>query len=248
MPGNETAAKLPPPPGNSSWIRAFRRQFRSNPLCMFVALSSREGKALSLNQVASTARPRYAVALAASAGGIHALLNILSSLPRDFAAPVLVVQHLSPQHPSWLAEILGRRSALPVVQARGGERLEAGTVYVAPPNHHLRVEADGCLALSDVAPVQHVRPSADVLFASLAEVWEDGAIAVVLSGTGHDGAEGVCAVKEHGGTVIAQDQTSAQFFGMPEAAFQTGVVDRVLPLEGIAPALMELTTLTGGLV
>lgn len=188
------------------------------------------------------------MALAASAGGVHALLHILSSLPRDFPAPVLVVQHLSPQYPSWLAEILDRRSALPVLQARGGERMEAGTVYVAPPDHHLMVEPNGCLALSDIARVQHVRPSADVLFASLAEAWGDGAIAVVLTGTGRDGADGVRAIKEHGGTVIAQDEASADFFGMPDAAFQTGVVDRVLPLDGIASALMELTALTGGRV
>jgi two-component system chemotaxis response regulator CheB len=186
-------------------------------------------------------RPRHVVALAASAGGINALLNILSSLPREFVAPVLVVQHLSPRHHSLLAEIFDRRVKLAAVQVRGGERLAAGMVYVAPPDHHVLVEPDGCLALSDVARVQHVRPSADVLFTSLAEAWGEGAIAVVLSGTGRDGADGVCAIKERGGMVIAQDEASAAFFGMPDAAFQTGVVDQVLPLDGIASALIELT-------
>lgn len=186
-------------------------------------------------------RPKYAVALAASAGGVHALLCILSSLPRGFAAPVLIVQHLSPQHRSWLPEILGRRCDLPVWQVRGGERLAVGTVYVAPPDHHLLVGADGLLTLSDIARVQHVRPSADVLFASLAKAWGEGAVAVVLTGTGRDGADGVRAIKDHGGTVIAQDEASSDFFGMPDAAFQTGRVDRVLPLEGIAPLLIHLT-------
>jgi two-component system chemotaxis response regulator CheB len=181
------------------------------------------------------------VALAASAGGLSALTEVLSSLPPDFAAPVLVLQHLSPNYRSWLSEILGRRVALPVVEVRGGERLEAGRVYVAPPDHHLLVEAEGLLDLSDVARVQFVRPSADLLFASLAESWGAGAIAVVLTGTGRDGAKGVRAIKERGGTVIAQDEASADFFGMPDAAFRTGMVDRVLPLDEIAPVLIELT-------
>ena len=185
--------------------------------------------------------PRYAVALAASAGGISALLHILASLPRDFAAPLLIVQHLSPRYHSRLAEIFDRRAKLMVVQVRGGEQATAGRVYVAPPDRHLLVGSTGLLELSDLAKVQHVRPSADVLFASLAEAWGEGAIAVVLTGTGHDGAEGVCAIKEHGGTVIAQDEASAEFFGMPDAAFQPGRVDRVLPSKRIASVLVELT-------
>ena len=123
----------------------------------------------------------------------------------------------------------------------GGERLAAGTVFVAPPGHHLVVDADGGLSLTDALRVQFVRPSADVLFASLAESWGRGAIAVVLTGTGRDGADGVRAVKRHGGTVIVQDEATAEFFGMPGAAIRTGTADRVLPLAAIAAALVELT-------
>ncbi len=97
------------------------------------------------------------------------------------------------------------------------------------------------LSLTETLKVQYVRPSADVLFASLAGSWGAGAIAVVLTGTGQDGAEGVRAVKRHGGTVIVQDEASARSFGMPGAAFRTGAADRVLPLESIAGALIELT-------
>jgi two-component system, chemotaxis family, protein-glutamate methylesterase/glutaminase len=202
------------------------------------ASGPKKGKSISSEP---SLRPKHVVALAASAGGLAALTEILASLPADFAAPVLVLQHLSPRYRSWLSEILGRRVALPVVQVQGGEHLEAGRIYVAPPDHHLVVDSSGCLDLSDVARVQHVRPSADVLFASLSEAWGDGAIAVVLTGTGRDGAEGVRAIKERGGTVIAQDEASADFFGMPNAAFRTGMVDRVLPLDEIAPVLIELT-------
>jgi two-component system chemotaxis response regulator CheB len=187
------------------------------------------------------ARPRRVVALAASAGGLPALSEILAALPAGFAAPILIVQHLDPHHRSWLAEILTRRTALRVVQAVGGERLAAGTVYIAPPGRHLLVGTAGDLTLSDAGRVHFVRPSADLLFASLAESWGAGAIAVVLTGTGRDGADGVCAIKAHGGTVIVQDEASAQFFGMPDAAIRTGTADRVLPLDAIAPALLELT-------
>jgi two-component system chemotaxis response regulator CheB len=201
---------------------------------------------LSLNEgerafSAPAVRPEHVVGLAASAGGLTALSHVLSCLPADFAAPLLVVQHLDPHHRSWLAEILGRRVALTVRQVRGGEQIAAGNVYVAPPDHHLLLGRTGVLDLSDLARVQHVRPSADLLFTSLAEAWGPGAVAVVLTGTGRDGAAGVLAIKERGGTVIAQDEASADFFGMPGAAFRTGVVDRVLPLEEIAAALVALT-------
>ncbi|HEX9944686.1 MAG TPA: chemotaxis protein CheB [Thermoanaerobaculia bacterium] len=181
------------------------------------------------------------MALAASAGGITALREVLSALPSDFPAPVLVVQHLDPRHRSWLAEILGHYTALAVCQAQGGELPMAGRVYLAPPDRHLLVGESGTLGLSEAARVQYVRPSADLLFTSLAEVWGVGAIAVVLTGTGRDGAEGVRAIKGHGGMVIVQDEASANFFGMPRAALRTGLVDRVLPLDRIAPALIELT-------
>jgi two-component system chemotaxis response regulator CheB len=186
-------------------------------------------------------RPRHVVALAASAGGLPALSAILAALPADFAAPVLIVQHLDPEHRSWMAEILARRTGLAVTQVQGGERIAAGTAYVAPPGRHLLVGAEGELALSDADRVHFVRPSADVLFASLAGSWGMGAIAVVLTGTGSDGADGVRAVKERGGTVIVQDEASSRFFGMPGAAIRTGTADHILPLDAIAAALIDLT-------
>ena len=197
---------------------------------------------LDLPSARGGALPYRVVALAASAGGLAAVSQILAALPADFAAPVIVVQHLSPGHPSFLAEILRRRVLLAVVQAGGGELPAPGTVYLAPPDHHLLVRPWGGLALSEAPPVHFVRPSADLLFASLAECVGERAVAVVLSGTGRDGAEGVCAIKRHGGTVFAQDG-DAEFGGMPRAARDTGAVDRVLPLAAIAPALVELTAI-----
>jgi two-component system chemotaxis response regulator CheB len=180
------------------------------------------------------------VALAASAGGIGALRQILAALPAAFPAAVVIVQHMAPHQPSVMANILGRHSILPVAEAREGTQLTPGKIYVAPPNRHLLVGPQGILALSDASRVHFVRPAADLLFTSLAESRGAGAIAVVLTGSGFDGADGVVAIKRHGGTVIVQDKATSEFSGMPMAALATGCADRVLPLEEIAPALIEL--------
>ena len=180
------------------------------------------------------------VALAASAGGLGALNLVFAELPGDFPAALVVVQHLDPRHRSLMAEILGRRTRLRVKQAAEGDELRPGTVFIAPPNRHLLVDPDGTLSLSQTQLVHFVRPSADLLFESVAASYRERALAVVLTGTGIDGTMGVQAIKKMGGTVIAQDEPSSDFFGMPGAAIQTGSVDLILPLTGIAPALVGL--------
>lgn len=180
------------------------------------------------------------VALAASAGGLRALGEVLSRLPPDLPAAILVVQHLDPRYPSHLADILGRQTGLPVKVAEDGEYLRLGCVYVAPPNRHLLVGSDGTVHLTESELVHFVRPSADLMFESVAACYKDRAIAVVLSGTGSDGAMGVRAVKSMGGTVIVQDPESAEFSGMPKGAADTGAADHVLALEAIGPALARL--------
>jgi two-component system, chemotaxis family, protein-glutamate methylesterase/glutaminase len=180
------------------------------------------------------------VALAASAGGLRALTEVLTTLPPDFAAAVVVVQHLDPRHRSLLAEILSKRTALRVQEARDGDRVQPGLAYIAPPNHHLLVNSDGTVSLSQTELVHFVRPSADLLFESVAASYRERAIAVVLSGTGRDGSMGVKAIKKMGGTVIVQDEKSSEYFGMPDAAQRTGMVDFILPLPEIAGALQTL--------
>lgn len=180
------------------------------------------------------------VAVAASAGGLTALSEVLSGLPADFPAAIVVVQHLDPRHRSLMADILSRRTALRVTQAGEGDHLALGTVFIAPPNRHLLVNPDGTLSLSQSELVHFVRPSADLLFESVAASYKERAIAVVLTGTGSDGAMGVQAIKKMGGTVIGQDEKTAEFFGMPQAAIQTGSVDFVLPLNEIPSALVTL--------
>lgn len=180
------------------------------------------------------------VTLAASAGGLKALTDVLAALPGNFPAAIAVVQHLDPRHRSLMAEILGKRTQLRVQEAREGDTLRAGLAFIAPPNRHLLVNPGGTLSLSQSELVHFVRPSADLLFESAAASFRERAIAVVLSGTGTDGAMGVKAIKKMGGTVIVQDESTAEFDGMPRAAQKTGAVDFVLPLHEIAPALEKL--------
>ena len=180
------------------------------------------------------------LAVASSAGGISALRNLLGGLPADFAVPVVVVQHLDPRHQTVIAEVIGRHTALHVKLADADESIKPGVVYVAPPDRHLLVNASRTLSLSHSALVHFVRPSADLLFESVAGAYGAGVIACVLTGTGGDGAMGVRAVKACGGTVIAQDPRTAEFAGMPEAAIATGDVDFVLPVEEIGDVVVGL--------
>jgi two-component system, chemotaxis family, protein-glutamate methylesterase/glutaminase len=180
------------------------------------------------------------VALAASAGGLSALSRVLGALPDGFPAIMVVVQHLDPRHRSLMADILSRRTPLQVKQAEDGDRLKPATIYIAPPNRHLLVNKNKTLSLSQSELVHFVRPSADLLFESVAASFQERAIAVVLTGTGSDGNMGVKAIKQMGGTVIAQDEKTSEFFGMPGAAIATGSVDFILPLEEIPVALISL--------
>jgi two-component system chemotaxis response regulator CheB len=178
------------------------------------------------------------VGLVGSAGGLGAVSAVLAGLPADLPAAVIVLLHLHPNHVSRLATILARTTVLPVKQAETTDVLVAGHVFVAPPASHLLVTPGGALELGHGPPVR-LRPSADVFLTSLALAYGSGTLAVILSGAGHDGAAGAAAVKLAGGAVIAQDQETAEYFGMPSAAIEEGAVDRVLPLGDVAPAVLE---------
>jgi two-component system chemotaxis response regulator CheB len=182
------------------------------------------------------------VAIAASAGGLQALIMVIGNLPQEFPVPVLVVQHLDPRHETVLAEILARRTRLSVKLAEHGELAKPGVVYIAPPDRHLLVEENGRLALTVSELVHFVRPSADLLFESVAGSYGASAIACVLTGSGTDGAMGVSAVKARGGTVLVQDPVKSEFSGMPEAAVATGAVDFILGLDEIAQVIVGLVS------
>ena len=180
------------------------------------------------------------VAIGASAGGQKPIIQILSALPADFPAAIIVVQHMNPVYPSCLGQILSRHTALQIEQAKSGEIVRPGTVYTYVEDRHLVVNADGTLSLLESPKMNFVRPSVDKLFMSVGLNYGMRAIAVVLSGFGRDGALGVMAMKKYGGTTIAQDETTSEYFDMPSAAIDTGKVDFVLTPKAIANSLSSL--------
>lgn len=180
------------------------------------------------------------IVIAASAGGIPALTTILEGLPTPFPVPILVVQHRKPDGGVLLSRVLGRHTSLLVKDADEGERMHSEVVYLAPPDRHLLVTADGTLTLSDAPKVKSCRPAADVLFASAAEHYGPRVLGMVLSGADGDGAAGVRQIKEGHGIVIAQALESAAFEGMPWSAMATGSVDYIVPLEKISATLLRL--------
>lgn len=179
------------------------------------------------------------VAIAASTGGPAALQQILAALPEDFPAPILVVQHITAGFSKGLAEWLNKECRLHVKLAVSGAELAAGTVHIAPDHAHLGVTSGRRLMLDRSPPLHGFRPSGNYLFTSAARVFGDATLAVILTGMGEDGVEGLQAVRQAGGHVLAQDEASSVVFGMPAAAIRTGVVQEVLPLEAIAARLIQ---------
>lgn len=163
---------------------------------------------------------------------------MLEDLPNDLDAAVIVVMHLLPEHRSMLSQLLGRKTDMQVKTAENGDELAAGYVYVAPPDVHLILDSGGRLRFDSGPPVHYVRPSADVLLGSLAGACGGNCIAVVLTGSGTDGAAGAKAVKLAGGHVLVQGPDSSEHGGMPRAAIAEGAADRVISLREIAPAIV----------
>lgn len=219
---------------------AIKRELTRKTVLQLVKVARPKASAASPASPATAGFP--VIAMAASVGGLHALSVILSGLPANFPAAIAIVMHLSPDHKSILAEILNRRTQLLVKEAHTGDVLCPACVFVAPPNHHLFVAPGGGLKLSSAVAekIHYARPSAEPLFVSVAKIYQNDAIAVVLTGGDGDGSFGVQIIKDHGGQVIAQDWPTSQDFSMPETSIKTGDVDFILPLDEIAPKLIGL--------
>lgn len=180
------------------------------------------------------------VALVSSAGGLAATSAILADLPADLRAAVIVLQHGPPDHESLLAQILARRTDLRVAVAVDGAPLEPGTVLVAPPGQHTLVTGARRVLLIESGAFPPSRPSADLLLTTLAIAVGPAAMAVILSGGGHDGTTGATAVHRLGGAVIATDKATSQNFSMPSAAIgRDAIVDAVVPLPDAARWLID---------
>lgn len=183
------------------------------------------------------------VGLAGSVGGLRAISSVLEALPPDLPAAVVVLIHQQPERESHLTEILRGRSRLPVTTAQDGAPLRPGQVVVIPPGRHLLVTPERRTAIVASGVFPPSRPSADLLFATLATATGPDAIAVVLTGHGHDGATGATAVHALGGTVIATDEATSEVFAMPSAAIaRDHAVDHVVAQADVPALLVRLVT------
>lgn len=184
--------------------------------------------------------PVQMVGVAASTGGPAALQGLFAGLPADLPAPIVVVQHIVAGFMAGLVASLQTGSPLPIRLAEDDERLQPGTVYLAPDDRHLAVTRSGRARLRAEAPVGGYRPSASVLFSSLAAAYGPSALAVVLTGMGTDGLAGLHEVRRAGGRVLAQDQSSSVVYGMPGAAVEAGLTDMTASVEELARRIAKL--------
>lgn len=192
-------------------------------------------------RAAALRRPAYDVlAIGSSWGGVDLLKRLVRELPATWTLPVVIVQHQHPNSGTALERILGKVTPLVVRDVEDKDRLEAGHIYIAPANYHLLIEDDGSFSLTTEAPVKYCRPAVDVTFASLARVYQQRCIGLVLTGANDDGADGIRIIKMAGGHALAQLPASAEAPTMPEAAIATGVVDQVLEPAEIVPYLRRL--------
>lgn len=187
--------------------------------------------------------PAAVVALAASTGGPAALRRVLDALPYDFPVPVLVVQHLSPGFLPGFTSWLNASCRLHVKIAEEGERVQRGTVYIAPEDRHLSITPTWTVRTLNTPAVDGFRPSASVLFESVGNVFGRQAAAAILTGMGRDGVDGLRRIHELGGRIIAQDEQTSSVFGMPAAAVDAGLPDYVLPISLVPAKLVEMVGL-----
>jgi two-component system chemotaxis response regulator CheB len=179
------------------------------------------------------------IAIGASMGGFQALKQIISELPKDFKTAVLIVLHIPAEHESFLADIFGRKSKVPVHPAVNGDVIKAGHVYIAVPDYHLKVEKNHIVL--DHGPKHNFhRPSVDTLFTSVALSYGTRAIGVILTGALDDGTAGMMDIKRHGGMCIVQDPKDAAYPSMPASVLETVEIDHCVPLKKMSKLLISI--------
>ena len=226
----------------SEFISLVRAMSEVKVVRRWTSRSALAGTTRSSSQASSRTPEKTAqvVAIAASTGGPAVLQNILRKLPADFPLPILVVQHIARGFAGGLAEWLADGSSLRVKLAEDGEPLRKRTVYIAPEDRHLGVTQGGVVVLSNAAEIGGFRPSATFLFRSIASIYGSQSAAVILTGMGRDGVDGLADIALSGGQIIAQDEQSCVVYGMPQEAVRAGLVDTILPASQMAAYLAKL--------
>ncbi len=224
-------------------VRSQPRDASAAPKLYSSSSSSSPSSSLQLLPVPATPCSAKVVAIGVSTGGPNALVDLVARLPKNFGAPIVVVQHMPAAFTKMLAERLQAESELTVCEAREGQVLQAGSVYVAPGGLHMalrRGDSGGDLVvLNDNEPESSCRPAVDVLFRSVAELYRERALAVVLTGMGQDGLRGSQAIKASGGTILVQDQATSVVWGMPGAIVNAGLAGAVLPIGEMAAGIIR---------
>ncbi len=192
----------------------------------------------------SSKRSNFAevVVIAISTGGPSTLANFIPQLPEDVSVPIFIVQHMPREFTRLLAERLNKNSPLKIVEAADNMKVEPGYVYIAPGEFHMTVvgkKHNATIKLNQNEPENGCRPAADPLFRSVAEIYKDKTLAIVMTGMGHDGTKGAEVIKKNGGGVYSQDQESCVVYGMPQAVVQAGVVDEVVKLSDLPTAILN---------
>ena len=191
-------------------------------------------------QGARQKEPLLIVTIASSTGGPGELSEFLTQMPNTLDVSYVLVQHLPEGFSSLFCQRMNGMCALEVREAKAGEKPQAGVLHIAPGGRHLVLDNQGFFAFNDEPPLHGVRPAADKMMQSVAQVWKERTVGVVLTGMGYDGAEGVRAIQQSGGLSVAQDEATSVIYGMPRAAWETGAVARQVALPDMAMALIEV--------
>lgn len=229
-------ADRPASPGPEYWHPLARRLM---VLAQVRVVRHVQGKLKRLAAQEGPEAPFPLVAIAASLGGPKAISQILRMMPRNFPAPVAICQHISDGFTEGLAHWLSTETPLRVLEATHEQQMEKGAVYIAPSGAHLLVRPDGKLVLDARPPVRGFRPSCDLLLSSAAESFGRRCLGVILTGMGRDGARGLKEIRDRGGRTIAQNAETCVVYGMPREAVQLGAAEEILPLDRIAPTLVD---------
>lgn len=182
-----------------------------------------------------------AVVIGASAGGIDAILTLLGKLKRPFKYPIIIAIHLNPHFKSELAKIIENNTGIKCLEVEDKMKIEKGTVYVAPPNYHTLVEKNYIFSLSVTEKVCFARPSIDILFESAADAYRNRLVGILLTGSNHDGTDGISKIIASKGLAIVQNPEEAKYSGMPSGAIKYSKPDKILTLDEIAELLNSFT-------